>query len=51
MKKQLLLFHNASCAFFSGNQQALEQIVKNFHAKLETSADEQSSSFLESEQQ
>ena len=50
MKKQLLLFHNASCAFFSGNQQALEQVLKNFHAKSEASGNEQSSSFLESEQ-
>uniref|UniRef100_A0A914ULL9 AH domain-containing protein n=1 Tax=Plectus sambesii TaxID=2011161 RepID=A0A914ULL9_9BILA len=31
MKKQLLLFHNATCAYFSGNNTALEASLKQFH--------------------
>lgn len=34
MHKQLLLFHNAVSAYFSGNQQALEATLKQFNIKL-----------------
>jgi len=30
MHKQLLLFHNAISAYFSGNQQALDSTLKQF---------------------
>lgn len=33
MHKQLLLFHNAISAYFSGNQQALEATLKQFNIK------------------
>lgn len=33
MKKQLLLFHNAIAAYFSGNQEALEATMKQFNLK------------------
>uniref|UniRef100_A0A1B6MR69 AH domain-containing protein n=1 Tax=Graphocephala atropunctata TaxID=36148 RepID=A0A1B6MR69_9HEMI len=33
MHKQLLLFHNAVSAYFSGNQQALEATLKQFNIK------------------
>ncbi|GAB6023894.1 Arfaptin-2 [Chamberlinius hualienensis] len=36
MHKQLLLFHNAVSAYFSGNQQALEATLKQFNIKLKT---------------
>jgi hypothetical protein len=50
MKKQLILFQNATYAYFSGNQKALEQIVKQFKVQYNNnSPDEQSKfqSFLE----
>ncbi|CAH0384863.1 unnamed protein product [Bemisia tabaci] len=34
MHKQLLLFHNAISAYFSGNQQALEATLKQFNVKV-----------------
>ncbi|XP_050314402.1 arfaptin-2 [Anthonomus grandis grandis] len=34
MHKQLLLFHNAISAYFSGNQQALEATLKQFNIKV-----------------
>lgn len=34
MHKQLLLFHNAISAYFSGNQEALEATLKQFSIKL-----------------
>ena len=34
MKKQLILFHTAIAAYFSGNQQALETTMKQFSVKL-----------------
>ena len=34
MHKQLLLFHNAVSAYFSGNQAALEATLKQFNIKL-----------------
>ena len=34
MHKQLLLFHNAISAYFSGNQSALESTLKQFNIKL-----------------
>eukprot|EP00118_Oscarella_pearsei_P025834 m.308874 g.308874 ORF g.308874 m.308874 type:complete len:362 (+) comp44975_c0_seq1:141-1226(+) len=46
MKKQLLLFHNATCAYFSGNQTGLEEAVSSFHVRLK-SVGENQSSFLE----
>nr|XP_023013008.1 arfaptin-2 [Leptinotarsa decemlineata] len=36
MHKQLLLFHNAVSAYFSGNQQALEATLKQFNIKVKT---------------
>ena len=34
MQKQLLLFQNATSAYFSGDKQALENCVKTFHFKI-----------------
>ena len=34
MHKQLLLFHNAISAYFSGNQSALDATLKQFNIKL-----------------
>ncbi|XP_045072429.1 arfaptin-2 [Coregonus clupeaformis] len=34
MHKQLLLFHNATSNYFAGNQQQLEQTLKQFHIKM-----------------
>uniref|UniRef100_A0A3B3ZCF6 AH domain-containing protein n=1 Tax=Periophthalmus magnuspinnatus TaxID=409849 RepID=A0A3B3ZCF6_9GOBI len=34
MHKQLLLFHNAISAYFAGNQQQLEQTLRQFNIKL-----------------
>ena len=34
MQKQLLLFHNAVGAYFSGNQTALESMMKQFSIKV-----------------
>lgn len=36
MHKQLLLFHNAVSAYFSGNQSALEATLKQFNIKVKT---------------
>ncbi|XP_030055630.1 arfaptin-2 isoform X2 [Microcaecilia unicolor] len=36
MHKQLLLFHNAISAYFAGNQQQLDQTLKQFNIKLKT---------------
>jgi len=36
MHKQLLLFHNAISAYFSGNQQALEATLKQFNIKVKS---------------
>nr|XP_020647543.1 arfaptin-2 isoform X1 [Pogona vitticeps] len=36
MQKQLLLFHNAISAYFAGNQQQLEQTLKQFNIKLKS---------------
>ncbi|KAK3724955.1 hypothetical protein QZH41_017164 [Actinostola sp. cb2023] len=46
MHKQLLLFNNAITAYFSGNKQALESCVKEFHIKMKAKESEHSS-FLE----
>lgn len=34
MHKQLLLFHNAISAYFAGNQQQLEETLRQFNVKL-----------------
>lgn len=39
MHKQLLLFHNAISAYFSGNQSALDATLKQFNIKLKVSPD------------
>lgn len=36
MHKQLLLFHNAISAYFSGNQQALDATLKQFNIKIKS---------------
>ncbi|XP_063162151.1 arfaptin-2 isoform X1 [Candoia aspera] len=36
MHKQLLLFHNAISAYFAGNQQQLEQTLKQFNIRLKS---------------
>ena len=36
MNKQLLLFHNAISAYFSGNQKALDATIKQFAIKFKT---------------
>ncbi|KAJ6652292.1 hypothetical protein lerEdw1_012745 [Lerista edwardsae] len=36
MHKQLLLFHNAISAYFAGNQQQLEQTLKQFNVRLKS---------------
>ncbi|KAG7322419.1 hypothetical protein KOW79_013765 [Hemibagrus wyckioides] len=47
MHKQLLLFHNAISAYFAGNQQQLEQTLKQFNIKLKPpGADKPSCAFL-----
>uniref|UniRef100_A0A3B3I4S0 ADP-ribosylation factor interacting protein 2b n=1 Tax=Oryzias latipes TaxID=8090 RepID=A0A3B3I4S0_ORYLA len=43
MHKQLLLFHNAISAYFAGNQQQLEQTLKQFNIKLKPPGAEQPS--------
>ncbi|UJR13518.1 hypothetical protein I4U23_000532 [Adineta vaga] len=49
MKKQLLLFHNAIAAYFSGNQQALDATMKQFNLKVLTNGEinQEKKSFLE----
>ena len=39
MKKQLLLFHNAIAAYFSGNHQALDATMKQFNIKVMNNGD------------
>ncbi|XP_024115476.1 arfaptin-1 isoform X3 [Oryzias melastigma] len=34
LHKQLILFHNAIAAYYAGNQQQLEETLKQFHIKL-----------------
>lgn len=34
LHNQLTLFHNAIAAYFAGNQQHLEQTLRQFHVKL-----------------
>ena len=46
MHKQLLLFHNAVSAYFSGNQSALDATLKQFSIKLRQ-PNVQTASFLE----
>lgn len=36
MHKQLILFHNAIAAYFSGNQTALEATMKQFSVSLKS---------------
>ena len=36
MHKQLLLFHNAVSAYFSGNQTALNETMKQFSIKVKS---------------
>ena len=50
MKKQLLLFHNAICAYFSGNQTGLEDAISSFHIRVKASEDSRPPSFLEGQQ-
>ncbi len=38
MHKQLLLFHNAVAAYFSGNQKALQDTMNQFSIKTPNSA-------------
>ncbi|CAF1176423.1 unnamed protein product [Adineta ricciae] len=49
MKKQLLLFHNAIAAYFSGNQQALDATMKQFNLKVLSNGEmtQEKRSFLE----
>ena len=49
MKKQLLLFHNAIAAYFSGNQEALDATMKQFNLKVNLNGDgnQEKNSFLE----
>nr|CAG4634969.1 EOG090X0AQE [Alona affinis] len=46
MHKQLLLFHNAVSAYFSGNEKALEATLKQFNIKMKT-GNASTSSWLE----
>lgn len=39
MKKQLLLFHNAIAAYFSGNHEALAATMKQFNLKMTSNGD------------
>ncbi|XP_062872619.1 arfaptin-2a [Trichomycterus rosablanca] len=43
MHKQLLLFHNAISAYFAGNQQQLEQTLRQFNVKLKRPGSERPS--------
>ena len=49
MKNQLVLFHNAIAAYFSGNKEALEATMKQFNLKVTHSNDHEDvrKSFLE----
>ncbi|XP_039879675.1 arfaptin-1 isoform X3 [Simochromis diagramma] len=46
LHNQLILFHNAIAAYYAGNQQQLEQTLKQFHIKLKMPG-EDSPSWLE----
>jgi hypothetical protein len=50
MHQQLILFHNAIAAYFSGNQQALEDTLQQFSIKL-NSPNSMPPSWIESHQQ
>jgi len=41
MHQQLILFHNAIAAYFSGNQTALEHTVKQFNVTQRQSVEKQ----------
>nr|XP_057903143.1 arfaptin-1 isoform X2 [Doryrhamphus excisus] len=43
LHNQLILFHNAIAAYYSGNQQQLEQTLQQFHIKLKMPGAEQPS--------
>ncbi|KAM9818322.1 arfaptin-1 isoform 2-T3 [Syngnathus typhle] len=43
LHNQLILFHNAIAAYYSGNQQQLEQTMKQFHIKLKAPGSERPS--------
>jgi hypothetical protein len=45
MKNQLLLFHNAIAAYFSGNKEVLDGTMKQFNLKL--ISNDVNNSFLE----
>ncbi|UJR33763.1 hypothetical protein I4U23_021190 [Adineta vaga] len=49
MKRQLVLFHNAIAAYFSGNKDALDSTMKQFHLKISSNenSNQQDKSFLE----
>lgn len=47
MKKQLLLLHNATSAYFSGNQKALEAALQQFNLKPPSSSTNAATSWLE----
>ena len=49
MKNQLVFFHNAVSAYFSGNKQALDGTMKQFNLKFTTINDnnQDKQSFLE----
>ena len=42
MKNQLLLFHNAISAYFSGNKEALHATIKQFNIKMLPDGDKES---------
>jgi len=50
MQNQLLLFHNAVAAYFSGNQTALEAVMKQFSIKVK-SPNGQTPSWVQQQQQ
>ncbi|CAF0725013.1 unnamed protein product [Adineta ricciae] len=47
MKNQLLLFHNAIAAYFSGNKEALESTMKQFSLKVSPNGTQEHKSFIE----
>ena len=54
MKTQLLFFHNAIAAYFSGNKDALESTMKQFNLKFTSPTDnnhQEKESFLEQSRQ
>jgi len=52
LKTQLLLFHNAITAYFSGNKEALDATMKQFSLKILSNDDndQDKNSFLEKSQ-